>query len=232
MNGLWVRWECKEDNPKLYGKFDKIYLIINKIVPDTIVPKDDKELLAYVNKVNACGYKTYICINSGDVNDIVYESELQRYSKMANIVLDYIRFEAAKVENIFRCNEIMHRVKLAKYYCDKYNRELDMAVRIFPGSFLVGQNYWQMQKYGTILPMIYPEDCFGGNDKVANDKNFSAIKFHKWLFPKCEICLQAWTTLENGTYAPRQKEYLDREMEYLGNDYSIFRWYWYKKGLK
>ena len=232
MTGIWVRWECKEDNPINYGKFDKVYLIINKIVPDTIVPKDDDELLYYIYALSAYGYKPYICISSGHINDMEYESQLQRYSQMANIVLDYIRFEHADIKNIFKFSDVNTRVKLAKYYCDKYNRELDMAVRIFPGNFLVGQNYWDMQKYGTILPMIYPEDCFGGNAKLANDKNFKAIKFHKWLFPKCEICLQAWTTLENGTYAPRQKEHLDREMEYLGNDYSIFRWYWYKKGLK
>jgi hypothetical protein len=219
MKGMWVRWECIEKDPKNYKGFKDIYLIINKISPYTITPTDT-QLKDYCDKIRKANKNPYISVVSTHFTDKEYLQLIKKYVKMGNIVLDYIRYDKSNFWNIFKMKPINDRVKIAKSYCDINNRKLKIAVWVFPLSFFVGQNYFEMKKYGTLKPMIYPEDIFKNNEGYGNFMTRLYLRLHRVLFPSCEPCIQAWH---------RKLEDYKKDEKILKNNYSVFRWYWYKK---
>lgn len=218
MRGIWVVWNNREQDPKNYKNFKEIYLSIT--FDNKYLPKNDKEVFDYCKKIKQANKIPYIVIVSGYITDKEYLNRVRKYSKEANIMLDYIRYIKSDYKNIFKTKQITNRVKLAKEYCDKNNKKLKLAVFLFPNAFFVGQNYFSLKRLGTICPMIYPEDCFKGNGKKENILTWIALYFHRLLFPKCEPIIQAWH---------RKTEYLKKDMQILKDNYSIFRWIFYKK---
>lgn len=60
--------------------------------------------------------------------------------------------------------------------------------------------------------------------KQANILTWITMYIHRLLFPSCQPCIQAW---QNNT--TRKLEYFNTDTKILKDNFSIFRWRYYKK---
>jgi len=223
MKGLWVNWNYKEESGS-YPTFNEVYLNFSwcKKIPDI------KEISQYITKCRNNFHKVYItvtCFADLDTKRTMLDikQDIKVYSKVADgISLDYIRYKNMSLSNLFNTDRIIEVLE----YTKQHTNRIKIAVFPFYNSFMYGQNYFQLQKYGTLQPMLYAQDMFGRTTYQTQKWTRWIIRISNLLFPKSEPCLQGWNEpLKNNNRTMIDLIY-DKK---LVNNYSVFRWNTYKK---
>lgn len=216
MKGLWVNWENR-DPDGYYKGFDEIYLATNtcRVKPNLI------QLASYITKCRLYSHKVYLSVTclAGDKPKSLsnIKQEIKEYSYICDgISLDYIRYKNMSWSNPSVDESIKEILDYTKTQCD------NIKIAVFPiyNSFLYGQNYFKLQKYGVLQPMLYPQDMFGKTNDLTQKLTRIIIAITQVLFPKSEPCLQAWDEMEKNNF--RRKSDLIKDIKFCKN-YSIFR---------
>ena len=215
--GIWVIWNYRNLEAN-YPGFNEIYIgrawFKNK---PTL-----KEIADYRKKCNNNGIKMYWIVTCfADPNEKRTEykikEDIKRYSKVSDgICLDYIRHKTIKLPTLSNTKCIENMCAFAK----QHTNILKIAVFPFISSFLYGQNYFRLFKYGILQPMMYPQDMLGITNEFSNKINLFLLKILKIMFPNSEPCLQGWN---------RKKSDLEKDIKLLKNNYSIYRYNEYNK---
>jgi len=223
--GLWVVWNYKNKDAD-YGDFDELYLSVFWLKPK--YRPTTKQIKDYVKLCKDKGYKVYLCVNcyADENKNRTFEEiiiDIDYFAPLADgLSLDYIRYNNMRLANYKNDTPIMNVLEYAKTKCN----DIKMAVFPIHNSWLYGQRYNRMQKFGVIQPMLYPYSMFGSNYKLNKTLTNLLIRLTKILYPKSEPCLQAWADKKS----KRTMKDLNDDISACGNDgYSIFRYKTYLK---
>lgn len=217
--GIWLVWNFKPANADV-GDYDEVYLSLSWMRPRPALDV----ISSYVQKLRRNKYKVFLSINGYADEDNVrtledIKKDIDDYTPICDgLSFDYIRYPHGHIKNIFNTKPIYEILDYAK----TKNKPIKMAVFPLYNSWLYGQSYWAMQKYGVIQPMLYPQDMFRETNEKSNKLTRQLIKLTKFLFPSSEPCLQAWNEPEKKNF--RTLKDLEEDIKVCNNGYSVFRY--------